>query len=66
MFIRAIMALIPMFILSPMMNWCLRMHGWDNLRWSWLVKGMLTIQVASGFIVELGWGMLLEGFSPCF
>ena len=56
-FVSGMVAMIPVFILPPAMNWCLRMFGWGNVWWSRLVKGMLTIQVACGFILELGYGM---------
>lgn len=56
-FVSAMAAMIPMFILPPVMNWCLRMYGWENLWWSWLVRGMLVIQVACGSVLELGYGM---------
>jgi hypothetical protein len=56
-FVNATMAVVPLFVLPPVMNWCLRIYGWDNVWWGWLVKGTLAIHVGCGIVVELGYGM---------
>lgn len=56
-FVSAMVTVLPVFILPPAMNWCLRTYSWDNVWWGWLVKGMLAVQVACGLVVELGYGM---------
>jgi MFS family permease len=56
-FVIAMTALIPIFVMPPLMNTCVRRYGWDDTWWRWIVIAMLGVQVGSGFILELGYGM---------
>lgn len=56
-FVTAMTALIPTFVMPPLMNMVIRIFGWEHIWWRWTVITMLSVQVASGFILELGYGM---------
>jgi len=56
-FVSATTALIPIFVLPPLMNMCLRKYGWDVLWWNWFVRVTLAVQVGCGCALELGYGM---------
>jgi len=55
-FVSATMSMIPIFVLPPVMNMCLRKYGWDELWLNWFVKVALTLQVGCGCALELGYG----------